>query len=248
MAPALHFDTPGLRYDAGLRYDIGTGPGPDPYPPKPKRNKTMNKFKLELSRKTVPEKLALGGNHITSMTGNTTYPVATRVPTDAQFQTAQDNLATTDAAVVAAETAWKLAIAERDAAVVAWDTAITARANHCESVTPTDLVALASTGLPLRATPTPIGVLPMPANLQAKTSDFEGQLDLSCDAVVGASSYEWQCRLHTQGTTWENIKSSTTRKISVTGLTPGVQYAFRVRVLGTAGPSPWSDEAVKRVG
>ncbi len=127
-----------------------------------------------------------------------TYPVADRKPTDAQFQALQDALAAAETSVDEKEQAWKLAIVERDAAEAAWDTGITARANYCESVTPNDLVALASTGLPLRSAPTPIGALPMPVNLQAKVSDYEGQIDLTCDAVTGAKTYEWQYRLHTE--------------------------------------------------
>lgn len=250
MPPVLRFDTPGLHYDAGLRYDIGTEPGGDPYATPIQKTKKMNKFKLELKDKTVPQKLAMGATHITSMAeagAIATYPIADRKPTDAQFQTMQDNLDAANTSVDEKEQAWKLAIVERDAAAAIWDTGITARANHCESVTPTDLVALASTGLPLRAAPTPIGVLPMPENLVAKTTNFDGQIDLSCDAVDGASVYEWQCRLHADGEAWENIKSTTTRKVSVPGLTPGALYAFRVRAIGAAGPGPWSSETVKRV-
>ncbi|MCB1093490.1 MAG: hypothetical protein KDL87_18275, partial [Verrucomicrobiae bacterium] len=156
----------------------------------------MSKFKLELKRKSVADKLALGANHITSMTGNPHYPDATRVPTDAQVQAAQDDLAAAEAAVDAAETVWKQKIQARDLKSATWDTVITARANNCEAVTPNDLEALASTGFPLRSAPTPVGVLPMPSNLEARTTDFEGEMELTCDAVTGASSYEWQCRVH----------------------------------------------------
>ena len=54
----------------------------------------MSLFKLELSRKTVETKLGMGETHITSMENNANYPQATRVPTDAQMQTAQDELDT----------------------------------------------------------------------------------------------------------------------------------------------------------
>ena len=247
----LRYDTPGLTYDSGNHYDSGAGPGPgpgpDPYEPKLKKHhKTMNKFKLELKKRTVISKLSLGETHITAMTGNAAYPDATRVPTDVQVQTAQDELAAANAAVDEAEVIWKQSIQARDLKETAWDTVITARANNCEAVTPDDLAALASTGFPLRTNPSPIGVLPMPANLVAKASDYEGQIDLSCAPVSGASSYEWLCRVHTDGTPWEAIKPSTSAKISATDLTPGTEYAFRVRAVGSAGPSPWSGEAVKR--
>ena len=63
----LRFDSsPTLRMDEGLRFDSEPV---TPLQPKP-RNRTMTKFKLELKKKTVPEKVALGINHITAMTGN----------------------------------------------------------------------------------------------------------------------------------------------------------------------------------
>jgi hypothetical protein len=240
----LTFDTPGLRFDTGLRFDA-MAPAPPLIQPKP-RNRTMTKFKLELQKKTVPEKVSLGANHITAMTGNAAYPAATRVPTDAQVQTAQDDLAAADAAVNAAETAWKLKIQERDAKELTWDTVITARANNCEAVTPTDLVALQSTGFPLRSTGAPLGQLPAPADLRATATDNEGEIELRCKTVTGAGSYEWQCRLHDGNPPWQALKTGTTAKILVPNLTPGVVYAFRVRAIGAAGPGTWADEATER--
>ncbi len=48
-----------------------------------------------------------------------------------------------EAAVDAAEIAWKQKIQLRDQKEEVWDTVITSRANNCEAVTPSDLAALA---------------------------------------------------------------------------------------------------------
>ena len=246
--PALTFDAPGLRFDAGLHFDSGGDDGMSSYQPKNRRKtKTMTKFKLELSRKTVPEKLQMGLTHIASMTGNTTYPAASRVPTDAQVQTAQDDLQAASQDVDTAEMAWKQKIQVRDQKESAWDTVITARASFCEAVTPTDLAALQSTGLPLRTSPTPVGSLPPPGDLRAAGTDKEGEIELRCKTVSGASSYEWECKVHDNPTApWTAIKSSTAAKILVPALTPGTLYGFRVRAVGSAGPGAWSDEATER--
>ena len=191
-------------------------------------------------------KLEMGETHITSMTGNVKYPVATRVPTDAQVQAAQDGLDAANAAVDAAEVVWKQKIKARDDQEAEWDKVITARANHCEAVTPDDLPALASTGFPLRSAGGPVGDLPAPGDLRAEAGDGEGKVDLRCKTVSGASSYEWQCRLHADGNAWQPAKMSTSTRVSLTGLTPGALYAFRVRAIGAAGPGAWSDEAICR--
>ena len=208
----------------------------------------MMKFKLELFKKKTADKLTLGATHIAAMTGNTNYPQATRVPTDAQVQAAQDALATAQAEVDAAEIAWKQKLQIRDQKEAAWDTVITARANNCEAVTPNDPAALASTGFPLRSSGGgPIGALPAPGNLRAEATLTEGQIELRCNVVKGASSYEWECRPYNDlNAPWEAVKPSTSARLLVTGLTPGTNYAFRVRAIGSAGPGTWSDEASER--
>ncbi len=167
------------------------------------------------------------------------------MPTDAQFQLVQDNLQQTSDAAAAAESSWKAAINTRDSAMAEWDLKMTARAANCESVTPNDLVALSTTGLPLRTNPTPVGPLPPPGNLRASMSEMEGQIDLVWDAVHGASSYIVDCKEHDTPQSWQQVKVVKQVRCASTDHTPGKIYAFRVRALGPQGEGPWSDEAVK---
>jgi hypothetical protein len=204
------------------------------------------KIKLELQKKTVAEKLAMGKTHTTSMDGNIHFPAATRVPDDAAVQLAQADLTKADAEADAAEIVWKEKILIRNDKEAAWDVTFTARANNCESVKPNDPAALQSTGFPLRTIGGPIGDLPAPGDLRATPRKKAGEIDLRCDTVKGAGSYEWECRLHTDGTPWSAIKTSLTATIRVTDLTPGALYAFRVRAIGAAGAGDWSDEAIGR--
>jgi hypothetical protein len=205
----------------------------------------MNAFKLELRSKTILQKLAMGAAHIAAMDGNANYPVATRVPTDAQFLAAQEKLRATAEAAKAAENAWRAALATRAARAAEWDRVILARASHCEAVTPGNLVALATTGLPLRSPRSPVGPLPAPANLRATMSDMAGQIHLQWEALRGASTFIVECREHGSPQPWQLVKILKQCRCTSTGHTSGKTYSFRVRALGTQGEGPWSDESVK---
>lgn len=205
----------------------------------------MTAFKLALNKKTVLQKLALGAAHITAMNGNANYPEAARVPTDAQFLAMQDALQSASEAVAAAENAWKAALATRAALEVDWDTMLKARASHCEAVTPQNLVALATTGLPLRGARSPIGDLPAPADLRVAMGAQVGTLDLRWDAVYGAGSYILESREYASAQPWQLVKILKQCRCTSTGHTSGKTYSFRVRALGTQGEGPWSDESVK---
>jgi hypothetical protein len=207
------------------------------------------KFKLELSKKTVEEKLTMGTQHINASTAapaTTFYPTANRVPPDATMVSMQADLQAASDEVDSAAVIWKQKIQVRDTKEAAWDLSLTSRAAFYEAATPNNMEALASVGLPLRAAPAPIGDLPAPADLRATPRKAEGEVDLRSKTVKGAASYEWDCKLHTDAGVWEQVKVSMAANVRVTGLTPGMLYAFRVRAIGSAGPGDWSDEVVVR--
>ena len=240
---ALRFDTH-LRMDSGHRYDSAPVP-PVVITSTSKRSKHMSQFKLELQKKTVLQKLAMGTSHIAAMLDNLFYPQATRMPTDAQYQTSQNDLKTANDEVLLLEGKLTAAIATRNDKETIWDTLTTARAANCEAVTPKNLAKLATVGLPLRGDPTPVGDMPAPTNLRATMGDDEGEIDLQWDAIYGSSSYIVECREYNPATGWSQIKFLQQSKFTVTGLVSGKTYAFRVRALGPKGEGPWSDEAVK---
>lgn len=236
------------RYDSQEIYDQASNTGGWTTQPKPK-SKSMSKFKLELQKKKIAEKLAMSTQHLTQSATEpavTFYPPANRVPPTVTLQTSHDDLATASAEADAAEGVWRQKLQVRDAKEETFDTALTARAAYYEAVTPNNLEALSSVGLPLRSASAPIGSLPAPGDLRATATDNEGEIELRCKTVPGASSYEWQCRLHEGNPPWSAIKTGTTVKILVPNLTPGLVYAFRVRAIGSAGPGTWSDEATER--
>jgi hypothetical protein len=235
------FDSPGACFDAGLRFDQAVAVPPVP----PITHQRMPKFKLDLTKKTPAQKIALGAAHVTAMTGNAAFPVATRLPTDAAFQAALDDLTAKEADVTAKETALKQARNARNASEAAFDIVLNSRAANCEAAQPTDDAALASTGLPLRPAPTTIGDLPAPGDLRASIGDDAGEIDLSWDPVYGANSYVIESKVHNAPGDWAVVKTVSQSKYTVAGLTSGTFYAFRVRALGPKGEGPWSDEAVK---
>ena len=91
-----------------------------------------------------------------------------------------------------------------------------------------------------------MGVLSAPLNLRATAGDNPGEIRLRWKRVKNAESYVLECREHgaTLGA-WQLLKIMTQAKYLLTALVTGKEYSFRVRAVGTAGESPWSDEAVK---
>ncbi|MEZ5386189.1 MAG: fibronectin type III domain-containing protein [Prosthecobacter sp.] len=204
----------------------------------------MAKPKLELQKKTDDTFQNFVDAVLAAMTGNANFP--TPMPALADITTQHTAFKDALAAQKAAKIALTQATAAKDAARDAVETLVTHLANYVEIASSGEEAKILSAGMQVRTPAAPVGAVAAPGDLAASAGDNEGEVELTCDPVAGASSYEWQCRQHQDGTEWQAVKMSTNSRITVTDLTPGALYAFRVRALGAAGPGPWSDEAVKR--
>jgi hypothetical protein len=114
-----------------------------------------------------------------------------------------------------------------------------------------DPTILQSSGFQERATPvrnTPPPPLAGPPSFKVDSGKNSGQAVVKGKPVPKAVSY--MARYAPIGSdgkpgTWTEVPTTGTRSITVTGLTPGIDYAFQMRALGRAGYSDWSDSVTR---
>ena len=105
--------------------------------------------------------------------------------------------------------------------------------------------ALAMTGFEIRQrsvrTDAPVDA---PDNVRLKGTGKMGSVQLLCDAVKRAKTYQVQYALDPNSGPWIDAGIfGSTRRIILSGLTRGKDYWFRVRAIGPRGPGAWSDRA-----
>jgi hypothetical protein len=204
----------------------------------------MGKIKLNLRNMNVTEKIQFARQIETAMTGNATFPtpdppLATISTSAADMENAYNN-----ANVARQDASMKVSI--QDDKEIVLDANLQKLANYVESASDGDAAKIQSAGMSVRAKPVPVGALPMPAGLAATAGDKEGEIDLSWDRVTGAKSYEVEQSPDPITTSsWKHAGVSTKSSITVSGLTSGTKYWFRVAGIGAAGQGAWSDPATK---
>lgn len=227
-----------VRYDSAAHYDQ-----PTPAPPAtPKRR--MAKVKLDLDNKNPQEIVEASQVHIDNMAtpeGVALFP--TPDPTVAVYQATHDALEDGLALIHTLESQLQAARNALPALVAAHKVNMEARAAYVEKTTGGNPAQIPVSGFQVAsATTTPIGPLPAPDGLKAEMGDFPGTCKVKCGVVKGAQMYVYDCRLHEDGQPWQQAKLSTKSREIITGLVSGKVYAFRMSVIGAAGPSPWCAE------
>lgn len=91
----------------------------------------------------------------------------------------------------------------------------------------------------------PLGLLPAPANVRAKAGPVEGAVSLLWSGVVGKLTYELEYATSVNGP-WTRCYNKGRARHVCEGLTPGTEYWFRVRAIGDAGASEWSNPVRRR--
>jgi hypothetical protein len=200
----------------------------------------MSYAKLGLDDMTVPAKIQFGRRLIAGITDNPTLFPAPN-PTMAVVTAAVDELEADYNAAKAARLNAKTLTQILEDQVDTFGASIAQLASYVDNIANGDAVTIERAGFAVRATPTPVGPLPAPTDLQAAPGEHKGHAALRWGAIYGAKSYLIKRAEDAPELKWGFIASSTKRSADVNSMISGKTYWHRVAALGTAGQGPWSD-------
>ncbi len=205
----------------------------------------MARIKLSLNRLSLSEKIAKARQIVASITGNSSFP--TPSPALVLVTTAIDEAETAGAEAQQARQTAKEKTSVQNQKEDALVKIITKLAAYVESVAGDDEQIILSAGMDTRER----GIVStesttQPLALSVSAGDHDGELDLSWDKVAGAKSYVIEKSGDPPTATgWIHAGVSTKSTFTVSGLTSGTRYWFRVAAVNTNGQSGWSDPATK---
>lgn len=208
----------------------------------------MAKIALNIARLSVNEKIAKGRTATTAAgTPEGIAVLGTPAPAEvAALTAATDALETARDNKQSADNAAKTATLAQQAAEDAFNEAYAAYGRTGQTKSGGDPTKIGQIGLDVAGTPAPIGEMPQLLNLIATSGDLFGEVDLMWEPVRGAKTYIVQYCADPMTGNWQQFDIVTKSKCTVTGLTSGTKYWFRVAAKGAApGQGPWSDPAQK---
>ena len=204
------------------------------------------KTKANIGRLDVPQKVLFGERIVTAMQNNPAFASLQSMVSELESET--DTLDSTYQDTKAARQLCSEKMALQEAATETWDTKVNLLAAAVEQVSAGDSAVILSSGFEVRNPSAPIGPLPAPENLAAATNGHDGQVKLRWRRVRGADTYEVQSASDPmQPNSWTTKTTSTGARVVLNGLPSVTRQWFRVRAIGAAGPSGWSEPAVKTV-
>ena len=205
----------------------------------------MAKVKLGLGDMTVLEKVQFGDTVHTALTGNPNF--VTPVPPLTAVLTATDDLRAAAEAVRLAKLALAAAVNVQDQAEDAFDFVMTQEGNYVENTSGGDPAKIQSAAMQVQAGPTPPAALPKVEDVSATSGDLDHECDLHWKPVNRKNNYIVEVSPDpVTATSWTQAGLPTKSKFTVTGLTSGAKYWFRVAASGPLGAGPWSDPATAR--
>jgi hypothetical protein len=227
---------PVLWDSAGTTFDSGSLP-----------TTTRSRMKVQLNIKglTALELIQYAQEIHSQLTGNANFPTPspTLVALQAQIDAAQTALDAADAAF--AELRTKRATRRDQSALLTG--VLEDLAAYVQNASGGDEAKILSSGMSVKQPPSPVGPLPQPQNLRTAPNGSETSAHVAWDSIRGADAYLVETAADPVGP-WTFRNSVTRAETDVTGLPTGARCYFRVRAVGAAGPSPWSDIAMKIVG
>lgn len=195
----------------------------------------MQIVKAGLDKLKAPDLVGKSEHIETAMTGNTNFP--TPSPKVSDLTAARAALV---AAIAAAESGSHAAIATKNAAAKTLASLLTKMSRYVNSVAAGDVTVAVSSGFELAKRPDPVDRLDAPSRFEGRTAAIEGQVDLRWKGVHGGRMY-FVYMSTDNGASWEQVGMSSRGRFTVTGLTSGQVYAFRVAAIGRVGEGPVSE-------
>ena len=207
----------------------------------------MKKVVLNLANLTIPAKVEYGRQVKTSMTGNPNF--TTPLPALTLIDTACIDLETAFNNAEQARLNAKAKTVIQNQKEAAFNDLMNQLANYVENTSGGDEAKIKSSGMKAKAKAVKSSsVLKKPENLSASIGDKGNEVDLHWDKIAGANSYEVEtCIDPAEDAKWLHYKTVTKTKATVTGLTSGTRYWFRVAAVNTNGVSGWSTAVGKIV-
>jgi hypothetical protein len=178
---------------------------------------------------------------LVAMTGNAAF--ATPSPTLAEIAAARTSFI---AAVSAAKDS-SVALSVRKQQRANLVALLRKLAHYVQVASAGDGPMLKSSGFPLQRTRQPVGALPAPSNLRLVRGKVSGEIVARCVKQPRAGCYQWRCAPSATPTAWLPVITTLSANATFESLVPGTQYTAQVCVIGTAGPSNWSDAATVMV-
>ena len=176
---------------------------------------------------------------VSALTNNPSYPTPT--PTLASITTANNDLAT---AIANAANGGRELTAIKNAKREALCALLRQLASYVHVACGGVLAVLLSSGFPIqKPTRTPVGVLPAPTTPVLSLGARTGELNASTPPITNGYTYNWRVALASAPDAYVVEQQTTAASDVFEGLTPGQIYLVDVNVVGSAGPSDWSDAA-----
>ncbi len=199
----------------------------------------MSIAKVGLDGLNVPAKIQYVRRLAAAVSGNPNFTSPT--PSVAALTAGGDSLETLFNEAKAARLASKSKTGLLDDQSAAVDLLVNQLANYVDTMSNGDAAIIESAGFATRATPTPVGPLPAPTDLQVAASEHPGSADIRWKNVGGAKAYLVERAQENSTLNWTMIGTSTKSEASYNSMVSGTKYWFRVAAIGTAGQSAWSD-------
>jgi Fibronectin type III domain len=205
----------------------------------------MARVKLDFKGLAPADKVIRAEQIVTSLTGNPHFP--TPNPPLTAVTSALNGLR---AALVETQQARHQAFAKtvaQNESEDALDQVMRQLAAYIDNVSAGDETMIRSAGVSVRSATIATGDdFTAPTALSVSEGDHDGELDLHWNSVKRARSYiiERSADPPTDSS-WSQVQVVTRSSATISGLTRGAKYWFRVAAINSGGQSGWSDPVMK---